>query len=207
MRVEEGANMVEAILASEQTAITVNSIYRLSVAQSHAMIDAGILVDDDPVELLEGWLVEKMSKRRLHVRALSRVVNMLQRTLPQGWFVSAQNPISTKESEPEPDAAVVRGINDDDYPDENPTGADVALVIEVSDATLRTDRAIKRRIYARAGIPVYWIVNLVDRQIEVFSEPQDGSYQKQQVYAETSIIPVVIEQVQITEIAVRDLLP
>ncbi len=206
MRVEEGANVAERILEPEKTAVAVEAIYRLSVEQYYAMANAGILVDGDPVELLEGWLVQKPVKNPPHGISTQSIRDELARVLSLGWFVSDQEAITTLESVPEPDVIIVRGVRRD-YRLSHPKGNDLALAVEVSDSTLRTDRMVKRRVYARAGIPVYWIVNLVDRQIEVFSEPKDGSYQKQQIYAETSMIPVVIEQAQIAEVAVRDLLP
>jgi len=197
--------MVDRVLEVEQIAIPIESIYRLSVAQYHALIDAGILMDGDPVELLEGWLVEKMTKNWSHICATRKINSTFLKLLPRGWFVMTQDPVTLATSEPEPDVMVVRG-NEDDYEDK-PTEKDTVLIVEVSDATLRLDRVMKVRIYARAGIPVYWIVNLVDRQIEVFTEPKDGNYQKQQIYPETSTIPVVIDQVQVAELAVSDLLP
>ena len=72
--------------------------------------------------------------------------------------------------EPEPDIAIIRGTNDD-YKHRTPEPADVALLVEVSETTLRSDRGEKWTAYAKGGIPVYWIVNLVDRQVEVYTEP------------------------------------
>src|SRR5712692_5425247 len=111
-------------------------IYRLSVAQYHAMADHGILGEDDPVELLEGWLVQKMTKPRPHSRCTHRTRRALKRLLPAGWYVDTQEPITTADSEPEPDVAVIRGANDD-YTDRQPGPVEVALVVEVADTTLR----------------------------------------------------------------------
>src|SRR5262249_35647718 len=136
-------------------------IYRLSIEQYHAMAELGILTENDPVELLEGWLVLKMTKHRPHSRCTHRTRRALERLLPAGWYVDSQEPITTIDSEPEPDVAVIRGELDD-YPDRQPGSTDVALVIEVADTSLRTDRGAKKRVYAHAGIPVYWIANLVE---------------------------------------------
>src|SRR5437870_3306712 len=145
-------------------------IYRLTLAQYHAMARAGILDEDAPVELLEGWLVQKMTKHRPHVLATELVRRALERLIPPGWYVAHQDPITAVDSEPEPDLAIIRG-NVLDYPVQHPGPEDVALVVEVADSSLRTDRGPKKRVYARADIQVYWIVNLKKRQIEVYTEP------------------------------------
>ena len=140
-------------------------IYRITVAQYHEMIHSGILTDDDPVELLEGWLVTKMSKNRRHSLATRFTREALESIIPQGWYVDSQEPITTMDSEPEPDVVVVRG-NPRDYIERHPAPAEVALVVEVSDATLQRDRTLKLRVYASAGIPAYWILNLQENQLE-----------------------------------------
>src|SRR5262245_39077842 len=136
-------------------------VWRMSVEQYHAMIHAGILTEEDPVELLEGLLIAKMSKNPAHSTAKRLLLQALLRTLPPGWFVDEQEPITTPDSEPEPDLAVTRGTPRD-YQDRHPGPQDVALVIEIADATLKRDRGRKKRLYARAFIREYWIVNLID---------------------------------------------
>src|SRR3954453_21544138 len=95
--------------AADDAAIPTVPIYRLSVAQYHAMTEHGILTEDDPVELLEGWLVRKMTKHRPHTLTTGLVRRALERLLPTGWYVKSQEPITTVESEPEPAAMVARG--------------------------------------------------------------------------------------------------
>lgn len=145
-------------------------IWRLSIAQYHKMVQSGILTDDDPVELLEGWLVTKMPKNPPHRLATQLMREALADLVPAGWYVDAQEPITTTDSEPEPDVVIVRGDRRS-YRDRHPGPEDVALVVEVSDTTLQRDRTTKQRLYAAAGIASYWIVNLVDGQIEVYQEP------------------------------------
>jgi Uma2 family endonuclease len=155
-------------------AIPNDRIWRLSIEQYHAIIQAGILTDDDSVELLEGWLVFKMPKNPPH-RVTTRLVRTaLENILPAGWYVDSQEPITLSNSEPEPDIVVVRG-DTRQYLDRHPGAEDIALIIEVSDTTLQRDRTVKKRIYARAGISIYWIVNLVEEQVEVYSQPKRGS--------------------------------
>src|SRR5438445_12715722 len=94
--------------AEEDAAIPDVPIYRLSVEQYHAMARAGILDEDAPVELLEGWLVRKMTKHRLHSICMQLTREALERLLTHGWYVSIQDPVTTTDSEPEPDLAVGR---------------------------------------------------------------------------------------------------
>src|SRR5579871_3042840 len=145
-------------------------VWRLSVEQYHEMIRAGILTPDDPVELLEGLLIPKMPKNPAHRMAKRRLLKALEKTLPPGWEVESQEPITTADSEPEPDLSVYR-TRADEYANRHPGPQDLVLVVEVADSSLRRDRGRKKRLYARAAVPVYWIVNLVDRQIEIYTDP------------------------------------
>jgi Uma2 family endonuclease len=181
-------------------------IFRLTVEQYHAMIKAGILTDDDPVELLEGWLVTKMPQNPPHLTITQHTHDVLRRIIPPGWFTNVQGPITTADSEPEPDIVVVRGSRLD-YMERLPTSSDIALVIEVSDTTLHRDRTLKLRVYASARIAIYWILNLPERQLEAYSQPEAAAYRQQRVYTEAEAVPVVIDGQEVGRIAVRDLLP
>ena len=191
-------------------AIPNDLILRLSVEQYHAMIKAGILADDDPVELLEGWLVFKMPKNPPHRVATRLVRTALENILPPGWYVDSREPITLQNSEPEPDIVVVRG-DTRQYLERHPGAEDVAIVIEVSDTTLGRDRTIKKRTYARAGIPVYWIVNLVEAQVEVYDRPSGDSehpdYGQMLIYGRSTVLPIAIAGVTIGAIDVDALLP
>ncbi|MGA9382301.1 MAG: Uma2 family endonuclease [Phormidium sp.] len=194
----------------ESAAIPSDMIWRLSVDRYHSMIENGILTDEDPVELLEGWLVFKMPKNPPH-RAATRIVRMaIESILPSGWYVDSQEPIALFDSEPEPDVVVVRG-DTRQYLDRHPGAEDIALVVEVSDTTLQRDRSLKKRIYARAGIPIYWIVNLLDRQIEEYTQPfgegEDADYATQQNYGLQDSLPLEIEGFEIGILSVNSLLP
>jgi Uma2 family endonuclease len=185
-------------------------IWRLTVEQYHAMIDAGILRSGDPVELLDGWLVQKMTKHPPHGVAIGLAGEALRSVLPAGWVIRYQDPVTATTSEPEPDVVVARG-NLRDYVDRHPGPAQVGLLIEVSDTTLGTDRGRKKRIYARAAIATYWIVNLIDNQIEVYSEPSGPAerpdYNQRQDYRSGEEVPVVIDGREVGRLRVQDLLP
>jgi Uma2 family endonuclease len=185
-------------------------IMRLSVDQYHQMMQAGILDSGDPIELLEGLLVIKMSKNPPHVYSTSRLDDMLSAAVPPGWFVNSQDPITTLESEPEPDASVIRGDRRD-YLNGHPTPKDVAMLGEVSDSSLDYDRSIKKRVYARANIPIYWIVNLEDRCIEVYTDPtgpaDEPDYRHCQIFGENDFVPVILDGQEVGKIEVKSVLP
>ncbi|MEG4057755.1 MULTISPECIES: Uma2 family endonuclease [unclassified Microcoleus] len=191
-------------------AIPNDLILRLSIEQYHAIIQAGILTDDDSVELLEGWLVFKKPKNPPH-RVTTRLVRTaLENIVPRGWYVDSQEPITLSNSEPEPDIVVVRG-DTRQYLDRHPGAEDIALIIEVSDTTLQRDRTVKKRIYARAGIAIYWIVNLVEGLVEVYSQPlvevEQPDYSQRLDFGRSAVIPIIIEGIEMGAIAVNSLLP
>ncbi len=188
-------------------AVPHDPIWRLSVQQYHEMIRAGILTDDDQVELLEGWLIYKMPKKPQHRIATRLTQKALEAIVPAGWYVDAQEPITLADSEPEPDVMIVRGETQD-YFDRHPGAQDIALLVEVADSTLERDRGTKKRMYARAGILVYWIVNLVENTCEVYSKQlvADADYQQIDVYDLSSALPVLLEGREIGTVQVQDLL-
>ncbi len=185
-------------------------VCRLSVSQYHEMIVAGILPSDDPIELLEGWLVPKMVKNPPHSTARQLAAKALRQILPSGWHVRSQEPITLGDSEPEPDVAVVRG-DLDQYEHSHPGPQDVALVVEVADASLDRDRSIKKQVYARAGIPVYWIVNLQERRIEFYTDPSGPvgcpDYRRHEDYAAGMEVPLMVGGHDVGNVPVAALLP
>ncbi len=184
--------------------------WRMSVPQYHGMIDAGLLTDDDPVELLYGWLIYKMPKNPYHRLVTRRIRAALERLVPKAWFVESQEPITTDDSEPEPDVIVVQG-DPEDYGDRHPGPGDLVLVVEVSDATLQRDQTLKKQLYARAGIPVYWIANLPEAQLEVYSglspSTSPAEYRHRIVYGLDEVLEVALPGMEETVgLEVRSLL-
>ena len=101
--------------------------------------------------------------------------------IPPGWHVAKEDPVVASDwSKPEPDLAIVRGTADD-YLDRDVTAADVALAIEIAESSLSIDQNEMARVYASSRISVYWIVNLVDRQLEVYTNPGPNGYQTSQI--------------------------
>ncbi len=185
------------------------TFHSLTVEQYHKMISTGIIPEGEPIELIEGYLVEKMSRGTPHDEVMDFLDLALAALVGAGWFVRSQRAITLADSEPEPDYAIVRGprVRNRGH---HPFGTEVSLVIEVSDSSLGLDRNHKARIYARAGIPVYWVVNVVDKQIEVFTQPSGSveapAYAQQGVFAVGTSVPVVLDGTTVGSIAVSDVM-
>jgi Uma2 family endonuclease len=183
-------------------------IHRITVDEYERIIASGALEDPGRVELIDGYMVDKMGKNAEHGYATKQVPKALESRLPAGWTSRKEEPVRIPEfDEPEPDVTIVRG-SDADYRHRIPTPEDVALPVEVSETTLRQDRGKKRTAYARAGLPVDWIVNLFDRQVEVYTRPvKEGRYRSRKDYKPGQQVPVVIDGQQLPPIAVDDILP
>ena len=146
------------------------SIARFPVAKYQRMIETGILDKNDKVELLEGYVVMKMPRNPSHDSTIQRVQKRFYRLLPSGWDLRIQLAITLADSEPEPDFAIVQG-DETWYLNRHPGPGDIGLLAEVAETSLLRDTLDKSRIYARAGIPFYWVINLSKGVIEVYSEP------------------------------------
>ena len=118
--------------------------------------------------------------------------------------------ITLTDSEPEPDVALLRG-DETNYDARHPEPRDVGIVVEVADSSLLSDRRDKGRIYSAAGIPIYWVVNVIDRQIEVYTDPQAAAtppeYATRTDYPHGGSVPVVLDGVTVATLAVADLIP
>jgi len=181
--------------------------YRLTVDQYEAMVDAGIFTKHDRLELIEGLLVAKMTKKPDHSVGSEKCRRRIDRALPPGWHTRQEQPIRIpeRESEPEPDIAVARG-EVEDYETRHPGPADIALVVEVARSSVAADRAMTRT-YGGCGIPVYWIVNVADRQLEVYAGPTEGAYPEPTILPESATVELIIAGDIVARIPVADLLP
>ena len=186
------------------------SIPRWSVARYQRMIDAGILAPEDKVELLENYVVLKMPRNPLHDGTTHRISKRLGKRLPAGWDLRIQSAVVLADSQPEPDLAVVR-VDPADYTTRHPTPADVGQLIEVADSSLLRDQRDKTRIYARAAIPVYWIINLVDRRVEVYTQPSGPvsvpAYHSFQIYQPGDAVPIVLDGNTVGTFPADEMLP
>lgn len=182
--------------------------YRFTVEQYRRMSEAGILTEEDRVELLEGWLIPKMTHHPPHDASISLTQGELASRLPPDWMVRIQSALNTEDSEPEPDIAVVRG-SARRYARAHPKPKDIGMLVEVAESSLAEDRVRKGRLYARARIPVYWIINLVEGIIEVYTRPRGGKeprYTERRDYLPEDKIPLVLNGKEVARILVRDLL-
>ncbi|MBY0228097.1 MAG: Uma2 family endonuclease [Gemmataceae bacterium] len=184
-------------------------LYRFTVEQYHAMIEAGIVPEDNQHEFILGLVVRKMSKNPAHCFAQERLGERLPLLVAPLWRVRSQDPIALADGEPEPDqsvypASVNTGLR-------HPRGDEVALVVEVADSTLNTDRNAKKVQYASALIPVYWIVNIPDRQVEVYTGPSgpgaSPDYATRADHGLGDSVPVAIMGAEVGRIPVADLFP
>ncbi len=184
-----------------------SSLYRVTVEQYEAMVDSGIFTGRDKVHLINGYLVAKMTQNTPHATADDLCGDRLDRMIPPGWYVRVAKPIRlpSESSEPQPDRCVVRG-GIRDYSTRHPGPSDIALIVEVADSSLGDDRNMAH-VYSRAGIPIYWIINLIDRQVEVYSNPGPSGYQSLDVLVPPHVLNVVIDGAEVGEIAVADILP
>ena len=147
---------------------------RFTVHEYHRMGEAGILHEDDRIELIDGELVEMTAIGTRHFNCVNRLNHLLVGKAGDDAIVSIQNPVRLNEySEPQPDAALIRTR---DYSGSLPTPEDVLLLIEVSDTTLAYDHGVKLPRYAEAGIPEVWIVNLPGQRIEHHTGPSGDLY-------------------------------
>lgn len=185
-------------------------VRRFTVDEYHRLIQERILTEDDPVELLEGWLVQKMTRNPPHDVAVALTLKSVAENLDENWHCRGQSAITTDTGEPEPDVAVVRG-KERDYRQEHPRPRNVGLLVEVAEASLETDRALKGAHYARVAIPYYWILNLTDGILEAYSDPTgpdpNPHYRKRQDYSASESVPLILDGKLVAMIQVRDLLP
>ncbi|WP_019990265.1 Uma2 family endonuclease [Rudanella lutea] len=151
-------------------------LYQFTVTEYHQMGEAGIFTENDRIELINGRIYTMSPIGRKHFACVARLTKLFTMRLADAAIVSVQNPVILNDrSEPEPDIAVLRP-RDDFYEAALPNPADVLLLIEVSEATLRFDKEVKLPLYAQSGIPEVWIINLKTPSVEVYTDPQEGGY-------------------------------
>ena len=185
------------------------AVSRFTVDEYHKLIENGILTASHRIELIHGWLVTKMTLNPPHNYGVTAVMKALLALLGPSAAVRVQQPITTADSEPEPDVVLATG-KDADYKARNPGPSDALLVVEVGDSSVREDQTTKLELYAGAKIAVYWIVNLIDRRVEVYTQPRGGkspTYKTRTDYGPADAVPVVIAGKTVGTIAVKELLP
>lgn len=207
------SGLLQQVLAGEAP-----PLLPITVEQLHRMQAEGILAPDESIELIDGTLVRKdrsfasegpMVHNPGHAGAVSHIYRVLDRRVePHGCHARCQLPVTLDgENEPEPDVKVVDG-EPEAYCQRHPTPSEVRLALEVSHSSLDYDRTIKLGLFARARIPRYWIVNLVDRQIEAFWSPQAGTagYAEHAIYKSGDLLTLDLPD-GVIQIPFDELLP
>ncbi len=147
-----------------------------TVDEYYRMAGAGILSEDDRVELIEGEIIEMSPIGSRHAACVMRLIALLTQQVGDAAIVNVQNPVRLSHlSEPEPGVSLLRP-RADFYSEEHPKPQDVLLIVEVSDTSLEYDREVKVPLYAQAGIPEVWVVDLLDEKLHAYSRSTDGSY-------------------------------
>ncbi len=181
-------------------------LHRFTLDEYEALVAAGVFGRKSRLHLINGCLVEKMTQNPPHSTADLLLGKHLDSLLPAGWHSRGSKPIRIPPgSMPEPDQSVVRG-DAEDYADRHPEPSDVGLVVEISDSSLHVARK-QSLIYAAAGIKVYWIVNINDRRIEVYTQPSAAGYAERKDYLPGQSVPVVLDGTEVGSIAGDDVLP
>ncbi|HIK05393.1 MAG TPA: Uma2 family endonuclease [Trichormus sp. M33_DOE_039] len=151
---------------------------RFTLDEYHKLIDLGFLHEDDHIQLINGELIQMVSKGTAHETCLRNLLRELPKVIGDRATLQSQAPITLPpNSEPEPDFTLVKN-RDDNYLSAHPSPADVLLVMEVADSSLSYDQDFKIPLYAQAGIADYWIFNLFDNYLECYSEPYRDNHGK-----------------------------
>ena len=164
---------------------------RFTVEDYYKMAEAGILKPEDRVELINGEIIKMSPIKSQHAGHVTRLNALLSKLIGDNALVSVQNPIRIDNfSEPEPDIALLKPVSHF-YIEGHPEPKDVFLLIEVADSSLRYDQKVKLALYARAGIPEVWIINLLARCVEVYRQPEAGRYLDREIVNPDGVLRLV----------------
>ena len=169
-----------------------------TVAEYYRMAEAGILSEDDRVELLDGEVIEMSPIGSRHAACVDRLNGFLNGVKGPRFIVRVQNPIRLDDhSEPQPDITLLR-VRFDFYAAAHPTPADVMIVIEVADSSVELDRQVKLPLYAQAEVPEVWLANLPNDTVEFYAQPSNGAYQVAKVFRRgETVISQMVPDLQI----------
>ncbi len=165
----------------QETNLTVKR-RRFTTDEFQEMVKVRILPEEHGWEVIDGYLIDKMSIGTKHASVVKRLNRILNRRFGDNLLVSVQDPIHlNKYNEPEPDIALLVW-RDDEYQTQHPIPNDILAVIEVSDSTLKYDREVKKNLYAEAGIVEFWLIDITGSTVEVYSQPRNGMYRNVQIF-------------------------
>ncbi len=153
----------------------------INTDEYYRMGEVGILTEKDRVELIHGKILEMSPIGSKDAATVDRISNVLKEYLSKDAIVRIQNPVHISDlSEPQPDIAILKPV-DHYYAQQHPRPEDILLIVEVADTSLAYDREVKIPLYASAGIPVYWLVNLIEQEIEVYHTPVENAYKHREL--------------------------
>ena len=182
------------------------TLAKWSLGDYHRLVDLGMLAELQ-VELIEGDIVEMAPEGPEHAGRGESLAMILRRKLGDRAWIREARPIELTDSEPEPDIAIV-DPSKVPYLSHHPRVEDIFWVVEISQSTLKTDLTRKRDLYARAGIPEYWVVDLRNRRLEVFRSPDSNTYTEQRslpgnaANSDEAIAPLTFPDCQIAPSAI-----
>jgi len=184
-------------------------LHRFTVDEYEKMSELGIIPLNARTELIEGVVIDMSPKGILHNALINQLAEFLFPLLSGEWFPSCEKTLRLSDSEPEPDIVVLRG-RARDYLMRHPTPSDVGLLFEVSDSTIRFDRKDKARIYAKYGVPEYWIINLVEECVEIYlpdPKAKEPSYRLSETIKKHEPCKVMLEGKYFGEFQLAQFLP
>jgi Uma2 family endonuclease len=198
--IAEHPSVAEALVpvSSDASPRAVVARRRFTTAEYHAMAEAGVLAEDERVELMRGEIVRMSPIGSQHAGCVRELNRQLSRGLGDRALIAVQDPIVLDDaSEPEPDIAVLR-FREDNYRSVHPKPADVLLIIEVADTSADYDRSVKLPLYAQAGIPEAWLVRLREACIEIHRSPAATGYQEMRtLHSGDTVSPLAFPDIEL----------
>lgn len=172
-------------------------VHLLTTQQFLSMAEHGLFASDARIELIRGVIYDRSPIGPRHASTLRNLVKLLNDALPEGYIVDPQNPLVLfEDSTVQPDISILRESEDIDF--RLPTADDCVIVIEVSDSTIVKDRTIKLPLYAQAGIPEYWLIDLTQNVVEQYTEPTEQGYRlMRQHYQGETLTSLTLPTVQV----------
>ncbi len=193
--------MSSRLAESHATDLMAGRRHTVTVAEFHRMAEAGILTEDDRVELIEGEMIEMTPIGSHHAGTVKRLLAAFDEQLKGAAIVSVQDPIVlAPDSEPQPDLSILR-YRDDYYTKAHPGPGDILLVIEVADTTAKYDREVKLPLYARHDIPEVWLVDLEEGRLEVHNGPETGEYRHVDYHRSGEVAPLAFPDMKISMVS------
>jgi Uma2 family endonuclease len=175
----------------------------ITVDEYYQMAEFGILKPDEKVELINGEIIKMSPVKSKHGAYVSRIIRLMYKYIADDLATfRSENPIQLSNySQPQPDVIIAK-YAENDYENTHPTIEDIYFLIEVSDSTLKYDQTQKAKLYAKHKIPVYWIVNLVKNQLEIYENPIDEKYSTKTILKQGDkvVIPHFDVEIEVSEI-------